>query len=96
MVLELIGGILICLSLYGIHKQRKIYFLKKYPPGSGEMMTIRSTENQFFGQTEKKALKRLKPKDVKYFRVISASKEITKGPRHTTSTIHTKTFEVWE
>ena len=63
MILEVIGGILICIGLYsGICKLKEAYLFKKYPPGSGHIITTRSTIS-YQNPKEVKS-------NIKYFRVL--------------------------
>ena len=55
---EILLGIVVCIGAYLIYKQRQIYFLKKYPPGSGKIIT---TKGYLYHKD---------PDNNKYFRVL--------------------------
>ena len=61
--IKILLGIIVCIGIYLIYKQQQISLLKKYPPGSGKIITTK----WYFYHSD--------PKNVKYFRVLRRWKE---------------------
>ena len=60
---EFLLSIIVCIGVYLIYRQRQIYLLKKYVPGTGEIITT----IEVWGYKD--------PTDAKYFRILRQWKE---------------------